>query len=49
MVGFTVATRRIARHRLHVIDDGDQLAKLDSGSKLIPVWDTLTEIRALGR
>jgi len=49
LVGFTAATRRIARHRLHVIDGGDQLAELDFGSKLIPVWDTLTEIRALGR
>jgi len=48
LVGFTAATRRILRHRLHVIDGGDQLAELDSGSKLIPVRDTLTEIRALG-
>lgn len=49
LAGFTAARRRIARHRLHVIDGGDQLAELDSGSKLIPVRDTLTEIRALGR
>jgi NTE family protein len=49
LLGFTAATRRIARHRLHVIDGGDQLAELDPGSKMIPVLDTLTEIRALGR
>lgn len=48
-LSFTAARRRVARHRLHVIDGGDDLAAFDPGSKLMPVGDTLLEIRGLGR
>lgn len=41
--------RRIARHRLHVIDGSDALAKRDPMSKIIPSRDSLADMRDLGR
>ncbi len=43
------AKRRIARHRLHIIDGGVQLVDLDPDSKLIPLRETVTKTRELGR
>jgi NTE family protein len=45
----STAERRLARHRLHVIDGGDVLASLDPSTKVIPDWDTLQRLRDLGR
>jgi NTE family protein len=43
------AQRRLARHRLHVIDGGDQLSALDPITKLVPDRSTLARVRGLGR
>jgi len=41
--------RRLARHRLHLIDGGPALARLDPTTKLVPEWPTLLTLRDLGR
>jgi NTE family protein len=41
--------RRLARHRLHVIDGGPVLARLDPASKIDPDWSRLVQLRDLGR
>jgi NTE family protein len=43
------AQRRLARHRLHVIDGGSALAELDPNTRIIPDRDTLRHVRDLGR
>lgn len=43
-----VAERRLARHRLHVIDGGAMLAGLDPRTRMIPAGTTLTHLRKLG-
>jgi NTE family protein len=43
------AQRRLARHRLHVIDGGAWLAALDPSTKVAPSSDTLARLRDLGR
>ena len=43
------AERRLARHRLHVIDGGEVLSRLDPSTKVVPDWDTLQRLRDLGR
>ena len=43
------AQRRLARHRLHVIDGGDLLSALDPITKLVPEWNTLQRLHDLGR
>ena len=43
------AQRRIACHRLHVIDGGDQLSALDPITKLVPDGSTLERVRGFGR
>ena len=43
------SVRRVARHRLHVIDGGPVLARLDPMTKIDPDWSRLVELRDLGR
>lgn len=43
------AQRRLARHRLHVIDGREPLSALDPATKGVPEWDTLVRLRDLGR
>ncbi len=43
------ARRRIACHRLHVIDGGQQLSALDPITKLVPDGSTLERVRGFGR
>jgi NTE family protein len=45
----STAGRRLARHRLHVIDGGEVLSSLDPSTKVVPDWDTLQRLRDLGR
>jgi len=40
--------RRLARHRLHVIDGSALLAGLDPGTKIDPTWSLLTGLRDRG-
>ena len=42
-------TRRLARHRLHVIDGAPALAQLDISSKVDPDWSLLVRLHELGR
>jgi NTE family protein len=42
-------TRRLARHRLHVIDGAPALARLDLNSKVDPDWSVLVRLHELGR
>ena len=41
--------RRLARHRLHLIDGGTVLAGLDPTTKIDPDWSLLLQLRDLGR
>jgi NTE family protein len=43
------AGRRLARHRLHLIDGGALLAELDPTTKIDPDWTLLLQLRDLGR
>jgi NTE family protein len=43
------AGRRLARHRLHLIDGGAVLAELDPTTKIDPDWALLLQLRDLGR
>ena len=43
------AGRRLARHRLHLIDGGAMLAALDPATKIDPDWSVLLQLRDLGR
>jgi NTE family protein len=49
LTAFTPAQRRVARHRLHVIDGGEVLSALDPSTKLVPDWTTLQLLHDLGR
>jgi NTE family protein len=49
LAAFTPAQRRVARHRLHVIDGGEVLSALDPSTKLVPDWTTLQLLHDLGR
>jgi NTE family protein len=44
----TPRRRRLARHRIHVIDGSAELARLDSGTKVDPTWPLLLDLRARG-
>jgi NTE family protein len=41
--------RRLARHRLYLIDGGAALARLDPATKIDPDWSLLLQLRDLGR
>jgi NTE family protein len=47
--GLSPMQRRLARHRLHVIDGGPPLAALDPITKVMPRAATLQQLRQLGR
>ena len=49
LAALTPAQRRLARHRLHVIDGRDLLSALDPMTKIVPDWSTLERMRDLGR
>lgn len=49
LTALSPAQRRLARHRLHVIDGGDLLSALDPITKLVPDWNTLLRMHDLGR
>ena len=49
LTAISTAERRLARHRLHVIDGGEALSSLDPSTKVIPNRDTLQRLRDLGR
>jgi NTE family protein len=40
--------RRLARHRMHIIDGSAELARLDSGTKVDPSWPQLLDLRERG-
>ena len=44
----TTRRRRLARHRMHVIDGSAELARLDAGTKVDPTWPLLLDLRARG-
>jgi NTE family protein len=46
---FSRSGRRLARHRLHRIDGGAALARLDPMTKIDPDWPVLVQLRDLGR
>jgi len=46
---FSTRERRLARHRLHLIDGAEALTRLDPMTKLVPEWSTLVSLRDLGR
>jgi NTE family protein len=46
---FRPQARRLARHRLHVIDGSVELARLDPATKVDPDWPCLVGLRDLGR
>jgi NTE family protein len=48
LTAFTPAQRRVARHRLRVIDGGEVLSALDPSTKLVPDWTTLQLLHDLG-
>jgi NTE family protein len=49
LTALSPAQRRLARHRLHVIDGGGLLSALDPSTKAVPDWNTLQHLRELGR
>ena len=49
LAALTPAQRRLARHRLHMIDGRDPLSALDPMTKIVPDRSTLERMRDLGR
>jgi NTE family protein len=49
LMALSPAQRRLARHRLHVIDGADMLSALDPSTKVVPDWNNLLRIHELGR
>ncbi len=48
LAAFSTIQRRLARHRLHVIDGGEALVALDPDTKMVPSWEKVTYLRYLG-